>query len=880
MTKTKKTIFTLLLTVALCVCMACTFAVGGTRPANAASEQEYEIGSVTLQSGTNSYEDYTGTVSTLDFNLPKAYRSNENSWWDYAAYGFSFDKFKAQSLGISDYTNESEVSAVIGTYQEPGTAVPFEICYTGCLSLGQNTVIYSIGNGSAWVFSAAIDTYTGTWTLSGSGISGSPTFAIGQDYNTDSYGGNARHVLRIFVDYTAGKIIVANANSTGYAVVDCNFAAFTEQINYVRFNSQAAGSGFTPCVWVESIMGDNNLDGAITFEEDLPETVSYGQTVEFPAATISYLTQNYDASIVLTKPNASVVTEDFTFDQYGVYNLRYSYDVDGKLYYKDYKYVIDDPVPVEMDDADITLSSSIPESCVYGEKCTLPSVTFNILGEEKVATAKITYPSENVVERQIFRAVEAGEYTITYFVFDNETGKTYKKDYTLTVATPQASEVKVAEAPLFVGVEPDYCEYPYENNNSDFGYGYLGTILGSYGTFGFSFDLEDFKKLTFDESKSIGTLTNPNQTPFVVLYAVPSSNNAEDATGMSIRLGNADSHIYSNWMNTSDLNLCLIRESDGKAVIEGENGTGYVEREDGNIEVPQQVVDRFNARVAGDVEWSVLRVYVDYESGYIYFANGADQTVDNMVKHPCDFKSFDKDALNRFDICPWGVSETNGLSFMFAEIFGKQPTDAFITMYGKLKTTYNMNSEVTFPRAEIGMSGEYYSCVVDVLNSEGDKLADSVKSYTFTAAGEYTLRYHYTVNNTDYYREYKIDVANVTEITVVAPTPSTTTIKVGDNLPELSGSTEGGYYRWKEGQTVVEGEKEYVWEFVPTNTSDSVEYTNISGKIKITATAQEESASGGCAGCSSSMASSAPILVLSLAMATLFVAIKSKKRKS
>ena len=251
-----------------------------------------------------------------------------------------------------------------------------------------------------------------------------------------------------------------------------------------------------------------------------------------------------------------------------------------------------------------------------------------------------------------------------------------------------------------------------------------------------------------------------------------------------------------------------------------------------------------------------------------------------MVKHPCDFKSFDKDDLNRFDICPWGVSETNGLSFMFAEIFGKQPTDAFITMYGKLKTTYNMNSEVTFPRAEIGMSGEYYSCVVDVLNAEGDKLADSVKSYTFTAAGEYTLRYHYTVNNTDYYREYKIDVANVTEISVVAPTPSTTTIKVGDNLPELSGSTEGGYYRWKEGQTVVEGEKEYVWEFVPTNTSDSVEYTNISGKIKITATAQEEIVSGGCAGCSGSMASSAPILVLSLAMATLFVAIKSKKRKS
>ena len=332
MIKTKRNFLLVFLSLVLVICCSISFSFAKDNQTMADSLNMVEVGSVTLQSGTNSYEAYTGTVSSFDYNLPSAYKSNENSWWDYAAYGFSFDKFKAQSLGISDYTNESEVSAAIGSFQVPGAAVPFEVFYTGCLSLNSNNIIYSIGDGSNWVFSASINTWDGTWTLSGSGMSGSQSFAIGQDYNTTSYGGNARHVIRIFVDYIAGKIIVANGNSTGYAVVDCDFANFEYDINYVRFNSQAAGSGFTPCVWVESIMGDNNLDAAIKVDN----VNGFKGTNYSVPATISYLGEDVNADITLFKGEEEL--SSLYIDSVSEYTVRYSITRNGNYYYKDYSF--------------------------------------------------------------------------------------------------------------------------------------------------------------------------------------------------------------------------------------------------------------------------------------------------------------------------------------------------------------------------------------------------------------------------------------------------------------------------------------------------------------------------------------------------------------
>lgn len=867
MVKTKRTFLALLFGLTICLSVVGFFLVSGAKTASAIREREYEIGSIYCNpdSADIEYKTYDKVQGT-NYSLGKAYASTPTATFqNFNSYYFSYERFKTMSF---DGTAESA-----GTYLNPGSAEPFAIMYGGGEYHTTAVLNFSIGNDNGWAVQVNFNRYTcqaeqyyvnGTLT--------STTAEIAADMGDLWTEDTDRRVLRIFVDYATSRIWFWRGG-TDYmpAPLQADFSHFDGEINMFRF---LVFNDLTE-IYTEQIMGDNNLDCEITFNGDLPETVEYNQTVIFPSATISYLTEDKNATVSLKKPNGSTVTSNFKFDQYGVYNLRYSYTTDGKIYYKEYQYIINDPTPIDIAEDKITLSANMPTQAEFGSKCILPSAMLKISGVNKDATTKITYPSGNVVERQVFRAVELGDYTVSYFVFDGATGKTYKKDYTITVVEPQASELQVAENPLFVGVEPNYCEYPYENGNSDFGYGYLGTILGSYGSYGFSFDLEDFKNLTFDESKSTGTLTDPKQTPFVVIYSVPSAANAYDATGMAIRLGNADTHIYSNWMNTSDLNLCLLRETDGKAVIDGGGGTGIVERESGNIEVPQKQVAGFNYRAAGDVAWSVLRVYVDYERGYIYFANGSDQTVENMVKHPCNFKAFDKNELNRFDLCPWGVSEENGVSFMFAEMFGKQPNDAFITMYGKFKSVYKVNSEEAFPRAEIQAQGEYFTCVVDVINSDGEVVADSVNTFSFPSAGEYTLRYHYTVGGTDYYREYNVSAEAITEIEVVVPTPAKMTIKVGEELPALTGSTSGGAYRWKAGQTVKEGENEYEWEFVPSGSSDNVEYTNISGKIRITATAADNN---GC-GCGSSMSTVDIILPLVIALAVV-IAVKTKKRKS
>ena len=114
-------------------------------------------------------------------------------------------------------------------------------------------------------------------------------------------------------------------------------------------------------------------------------------------------------------------------------------------------------------------------------------------------------------------------------------------------------------------------------------------------------------------------------------------------------------------------------------------------------------------------------------------------------------------------------------------------------------------------------------------------------------------------------------VVDKTVISVKAPVLDVTKINIEDGLPVLRGSTTGGVYRWKEGQTATVGTKTYEWEFVPTSKDPTVEYKDVSGTIELTFVQADS-------GCGANIINQ-PFSFIVLAGLTLTVIIKNKIKK-
>lgn len=511
-------------------------------------------------------------------------------------------------------------------------------------------------------------------------------------------------------------------------------------------------------------------------------------------------------------------------------------------------------------------------SGITGKALTIPNATITYKGVEETATATVFAADGNEIATDAV-IEQAGTYTVRYSI--TKENRRYYKDYTVVVEENQEDnedneednqpkEVEVNDRNLFVGTEAVYGSHELTTEAfTAMGEGYLAKIYGAYAEFCIDFNWEDFKNLTFDESKGTGHWTNDTQVPFITFSAV-----CEGPTGgwaVAFKNMEAEYHVASAWS---------IGDGGVWRLVErlGEN----VHAED--LQEVTQTTDTVN----GTTEQSIVRIFIDYERGAMYITNGEDATYNgikkSIIKFDVDFKNAQYPA-DYFRFITFNQTNTETPLMVFVkDMMGKPLNNSSITLYGQMKDKYVKGAALNVPTAEIYKDGEYYEANAKLILSDGTEVTD-LEGYTFSEEGEYTIRLYTEIGVDTYYKDYSISVAVQTVITVVAPTVSVTSVDKADGLPSLIGTTTGGVYRWKANQTLTVGTNSYEWEFIPLVQDETVVYENAKGTIEITVTdastveKPNNNKNGGCKG------SIGGGTVAALALSFVGFFLGSKKRK-
>ena len=408
----------------------------------------------------------------------------------------------------------------------------------------------------------------------------------------------------------------------------------------------------------------------------------------------------------------------------------------------------------------------------------------------------------------------------------------------------QENKYELPTSAVFSEELPEYVKYPHDNQDGDFGYGYNFNIYGDYSAGRFFFSEDDFKSLTVGDfaNTGVGSFKDQKVEPFVTIYWSQANIGSVNTDYWSLGIG--DRGVIDG---NGELFLSIVFEKEGtialitnnEEVVYDENGNpassgGYVTEY-----APRFDIKSFYQGSTEKEEYNVFRMYVDYAASKVYFANGEDASLENgkLFEVEVDWSAYGDRKIEHARMIPFTITNRlEGVSFMLKEVCGKEPVNAYLAMYGKVKEKYLKDTVFTAISGEYCLNNVFYSFSSYLILPDGSKVNLDEDGYSLVTAGNYKYGIEDTKDGVTYYKEFDFSVVEVTTVTVVAPTISVTSIDKAEALPALTGTTTGGVYRWKTNQTLTVGTNAYEWEFVPFTQDETVVYENTSGTIDVTVT--------------------------------------------